>query len=83
MLRGLQNNDLTILERKMGDKATRVEMNATDCVDSAHIDYSDRKKYCVDDEHLLALCQIGIYLENCYRSARDIEWAVHNVRPLF
>lgn len=80
VLRGLRNNNLTIVDRKMGDKATRIEMNATDHVDSADNDHIDRKKYCVNDEHLLALCQIGIYLENCYRSARDIEWALHNVR---
>lgn len=79
VLRGLRNNNLTILERKLGDKTTRMAMNGTDRVISAAVDHNERKNYCISDEHLLNLCQIGIYLEQCYQSARDIEWAVHNV----
>lgn len=63
----------------MGDKATRIEMNEADQVVSATVDHTERKTYCISDENLLALCQIGIYLEHCYQSARDIEWAIHNV----
>lgn len=77
VLRGLRNNNLTILERKLGDKATQIEMNGADQVISAAVDPNERKQYCISDGNLLALCQIGIYLENCYQSARDIEWAVH------
>lgn len=79
VLRGLRNNNLTILERKLGDKAKKMAMNETDRVISAAVDHSERKKYCISDENLLHLCQIGIYLEHCYQSARDIEWAVYNV----
>lgn len=78
--RDLQNSNLTILERKMGDKATRIEMNGNDDVTAATVDPNQRHKYCINDENLLSLCQIGIYLEHCYKSARDIEWAVHKVR---
>lgn len=38
-----------------------------------------RNEYCLNDENLLKLCEIGIYLENRYASPRDIEWAVHKV----
>lgn len=77
VLQGLRNNNLTILERKMGEKAIQIEMSGGDRVISTDIDHDARKKYCISDEHVLSLCQIGIYLEHCYRSARDIEWAVH------
>lgn len=75
----MRNNNLTILERKLGDKATRMALNGTDRIISATVDQNERKNYCISDEHLLSLCRIGIYLEHCYQSARDIEWAVYNV----
>lgn len=76
VLQGMRNNNLTILDRKMGGKATRIEMDGGDCVTSVAVSQAARSHYCISDETVLALCQIGIYLEHYYRSARDIEWAV-------
>lgn len=76
--RGLRNNNnLVILERNLGNKMIRTEMNGNERVVSTTVEQCVRKTYCISDEHLLTLCQIGCYLEHCYRSARDIEWAVH------
>lgn len=38
-----------------------------------------RNQLCLNDEHLLKLCEIGIYLEKRYQTPRDIEWAIHKV----
>lgn len=38
-----------------------------------------REKFCLTEEQVLKLSQIGVYLEYCYGCPRDIEWAVFEV----
>lgn len=48
-------------------------------INDSNIDDSLRKKLCLDDEKLLLLCSIGIFVEHQYDSPRDIEWAISGV----
>lgn len=40
----------------------------------------DQVRACLSDEQILKLSKIGILLEKLYGNARDIEWAIHQVR---
>lgn len=81
--RSYRNNNLKISERNLGGKdyVTIMENHAAG-VNSSKIDEKLRNKFCLNDENLLKLCEIGIYLEKCSRSPRDIEWAVHKVNNM-
>lgn len=48
-------------------------------VTSSEVNEFLRKQLCLNDERLLELCEIGIYLQESYGSPRDIEWAIHKV----
>lgn len=63
-------------EFEISDKLAQTEATA-----------EDSSRFCLTDEQILNLSTIAVHLENCYGSARDIEWAVYNVSlgkgPLF
>lgn len=37
-----------------------------------------RTTYCLDDDQIVELGKVGLFLEQFYGDARDIEWAIHN-----
>lgn len=100
--RSYRNNNLKILERRLGEKDSFISMTNIGMisridlklsanflkinslffvagVNNTKISEDLRGKFCLNDEHLLKLCEIGIYLEERYASPRDIEWAIHKV----
>lgn len=79
--RDLHGDRLSILERKIGGKELRMEMNRNGETAVRYSMYYN--KYCLNDEQILQLSRIGVYLERCYRSPRDIEWAIYDVSCIF
>lgn len=79
--RGLNGDNLSILDRKIGGKELRMEMNRKGETTVRYSMYYN--KYCLNDEQILQLSRIGVYLERCYRSPRDIEWAIYDVSCIF
>lgn len=39
----------------------------------------NKDNYCLTDNEILELCQIGVFLENSYGKASDIEWGIYEV----
>lgn len=78
--RSLNDDSLVISDRKMGSKEMRIEMGGCG---QAIVNRLSRNVYCLSDEDVLRLCRIGVYLEYCYGSPRDIEWAVHKVSSTY
>lgn len=102
--RSFKNNNLKIVERKLGTKDMCVQMTAEgeNCrkfhtylqkffnfriniavdLKNSELDDKMRKQFCLNDENILKLCQVGIDLqENCNEGLpKDIEWAIHKVR---
>lgn len=54
----------------------------TDAVNTSKVDDDLRKKLCLDDENLLKLSEIGLFLQESYGTPRDIEWAIFDVSQL-
>lgn len=77
--RGLKNNNLEFCDRKKGEKNSFVVVSDDGGVAETDAHRNQREQYSVNDQYLLKLCQIGIYLEKVYGNARDIEWAIWNV----
>lgn len=63
-------------------KKNHFEINVAADLKNSELDDKMRKQFCLNDENILKLCQVGIDLqENCNEgSPRDIEWAIHKVR---
>lgn len=67
---------LSILDRKLGSKEHRIEMNENG---QASVRNAQHNEYSISDRYALQLSKIGAYLEHCYGTPRDIEWAIHQV----
>lgn len=76
--RSVRNNNLNIVQRKNGEKNNCVLVSDSGDVNTSEVDINKRNQLCLSDDELLKLSEIGIYLEQNFRSPRDIEWAIHN-----
>lgn len=74
--RSLKNNNLKIVQKKIGEKSNFVFVAKDGQVETSDVEMQQRNQFCLTDADLLKLCEIGIFLEQNYRSPRDIEWAV-------
>lgn len=43
------------------------------------VDTANQTRCCLSDEQIIKLAKIGVFLENLYGNARDIEWALYQV----
>lgn len=77
--RSYDSKKLNILERKLGGKNQIFYMTKGDGINISEVSKKLKEKFCLSDENVLELCEIGIYLEERYGSPRDIEWAIHKV----
>ncbi|GAB6020862.1 hypothetical protein CHUAL_003512 [Chamberlinius hualienensis] len=65
---------LSLLRVTIGSK--KVQVNMTDGGGTDKIETSDPSKCSLSEELALKLGEIALYLEKCFGSARDIEWAI-------
>lgn len=65
-----------ILKKKLGTK--RLKMIPVDGNETENIAVSeaDQKRYSITDEQVLTLAEWGMYIEEHYKKAMDIEWAL-------
>lgn len=64
------NNDLTIDTKTLGLKNKMIQMTETGVEELNGLD-----GFSINDEQILTLGRVGVYLEERFGSARDIEWA--------
>lgn len=78
--RSTENNNFTILERKLGGKNHSIYLTPQNSIKSVDVPNEMQKLFCLNDDCLLKLCEIGIFIQEKYgESSRDIEWAIQNV----
>ena len=75
----LQNNQLAILQRKLGDKAVKMiytsNQNPQESIKKVAVKESERANFCLTDAEITALSRQALLLENHYGRPMDIEWA--------
>lgn len=59
-----------VLDRKLGSKAIRVTAKGEE-----HVPPEEQRRYCLDDNALSQLAELGRKVESFYGDARDVEWA--------
>lgn len=76
----MENNNFTILERKLGGKSVATRVTPKNTIKSVDVSNELKGLFCLNDELVLRLCEIGALIQgNSGGSSRDIEWAVQNV----
>jgi len=68
------NDDVTILNKKIGSKARQVILAADGGTRTE--ENAGASAYCLDDDVILKLARVGVELETRFGDARDIEFAV-------
>lgn len=75
MVRKSWDDKLTVESSKPGNKQQKM-VTSDDGLITVDLSEQESKKVCISKEIALRLAAIGVYLENLFGSARDIEWAV-------
>lgn len=65
------------MECSIGAKNSVITLSESGVKESSGEDLSG--KSCISEKQALNLARVGVYLENVFGNARDIEWAFHNV----
>lgn len=76
--RSHRDDTFKITQKVCGKKGHKIQMNSTSDVEKVEV--VDSGEFCLSDQMVLRLAEIGVVLEKLYGSARDIEWAVKGVR---
>lgn len=75
------DDKLSIHNIELGSKTHRVTAS-NDGVSSESVPHSERSKACLTDSEILKLARIAVAQERLWGAARDIEWAITDVRIL-
>lgn len=71
--RSHRDDTLTIVERVCGQKGHKIQMTEDNNVEKVAVDGAE---FCVSDQMVLKLTEIGVMLEKLYGNGRDIEWGL-------
>lgn len=77
----LENNQQSILSRKLGSKAIKIIYGHTEdqCTQTVSVDKKERDQFCISDDDVIQLAKMGMLIEKHYKKAMDIEWAKDGV----
>lgn len=74
------DDQLKIMERVCGKKGYKIQMTEDNDVEKVQV---EGEEFCLRDDVVLKLAEIGIVLEKLYGNGRDIEWGLKEVRISF
>ncbi|KAG8192077.1 hypothetical protein JTE90_025340 [Oedothorax gibbosus] len=69
-------NSVSLKEVVIGSKKSQIHMKAGEGTEEKSLD-SELSRSCLNEEWAVKIGSIGILVENCFCSPRDIEWAVY------
>lgn len=77
--RSYNDDKFTVVEKVCGKKGFKIQMSSSsdNTVEKVNVDGDD---FCLSDEIVVRLSEIGVVLEKLYGSGRDIEWGLKEVR---
>lgn len=77
--RSYNDDKFTVVEKVCGKKGFKIQMSSSleNTVEKIKVDGDD---FCLSDEVVVRLSEIGVVLEKLYGNGRDIEWGLKEVR---
>lgn len=75
--RNYSDNQLMVLQKARGKKGYKIQMSQDDSVEKVQVEGDD---FCLTNDIVLKLAEIGIVLEKIYGNGRDIEWGLKDNR---
>lgn len=75
--RTYKSKHLKILTKNKGEKSVSIQIQ--DAMKEVENTSDERDSFCLSDDQILELSEIGLLLEDVYGRASDIEWAVYQV----
>lgn len=74
--RNYRDDNLSIAAKTCGKKGYKIQMGANQSIEKVNVEIDG---YCISDEIILKLAEIGVVLEKLYGNGRDIEWGLKEV----
>lgn len=75
--RSYKDDRFTIIEKVCGKKGHKIQMSEDNSVEKVEV---TGEEFCLSDDVVLKVAEIGVMLERLYGNGRDIEWGLKEVR---